>query len=222
MSVNVTFTVPTQACALGRSIGDDPETRIEIDRIVPTDDTVMPFFWVLNGESDAFASSAEREPAIDHITIVDRVENGALLSARWNHEAAGTFRGIVQNDGTLLDARANTVEWEFSVRFADGDRAASFTQFCRENEIPISLTRVSGSANRRGDSLGDMTPEQREAMAVAYRTGYFDEPRRITLDELAARFDISPRAVAGRLRRGQARLIEATGLADSTQTDPAK
>ncbi|WP_224334703.1 helix-turn-helix domain-containing protein [Haloprofundus halobius] len=221
MSVNVTFTIPTQDCALGRSIGDDPQTRIEIDRVVPTGDTVMPFFWLLNGESDHFASSARCEPAIDQINIVDRVDDGALLSARWNHGAAGTLRGIVENDGTLLEARANSVEWHFSVRFADGDRATAFTQFCRENEIPISLTRVSASTDRRLDPLGDMTPEQREAMAVAYRAGYFDEPRRITLDELAARFDISPRAVAGRLRRGQAKLIEATGLADSAQSKPA-
>ncbi|WP_224268409.1 helix-turn-helix domain-containing protein [Haloprofundus salinisoli] len=217
MSVNVTFTVPTQACALGRSIGDDPQTRIEIDRIVPTGDTVMPFFWLLDGELDAFVSAARREPAIDRISIIDRVDNGALLSARWNHGAAGTLRGIVRNDGTLLEARATPVEWHFSVRFAGGDRATAFTQFCRENDVPISLTRVSPSADRRNDPLGGMTPEQRETIAVAYRAGYFDEPRRTTLDELASNFDISPRAVAGRLRRGQAKLIEATGLADIIQ-----
>ncbi|WP_117594851.1 helix-turn-helix domain-containing protein [Haloprofundus halophilus] len=221
MSVNVTFTVPTAACALGRSIGDDPGTRIEIDRIVPTGDTVIPFFWLLDGDCDAFTSSARDEPAIDRISVVDRVDEGALLSARWNHGAAGTLRGIVQTDGTLLEARANHAEWHFSVRFDGGDDAAAFRQFCRENEVPISLTRVSAAADRRSDPLSEMTAEQREAMAVAYRAGYFDEPRRVTLDELAAKFGISPRAVAGRLRRGQAKLIEATGLADDTRTNRA-
>ncbi|XVH32088.1 helix-turn-helix domain-containing protein [Haloferacaceae archaeon DSL9] len=218
MSVVVEFTVPTTACALGRSIQTAPELTIELDRVVPTGDTVMPFFWVWGPVTSPFETAARSEPAIDQLTAVDRIETGTLFAAQWNRDAAGTLRGIVQSDGTILHARANQERWLFQVRFHGADETAAFRTFCSENDVPINIQRITTDPDHQSDRRYDLTTEQREALAVAYQAGYFDEPRRATLDELADELGISPRAVTGRLRRGQAKLIERTGIGVAPDT----
>lgn len=61
----------------------------------------------------------------------------------------------------------------------------------------------------------DLTPEQRDTLLTALERGYFEEPREITLQELAEVLDLSPTAVSGRMRRGQATLV-ARSLATDT------
>lgn len=213
MSTVIEFTVPARSCALGRSLGDDPAALLEVDRIVPTEGSVMPFFWVWGTDVDAFYEAASAESAIDRLTIVDRLEEGALFAAEWNPDAAGTLCGIAETDGALLDARATCAEWRFEVRFADAAATSEFRTFCRERGVSVSIERVTSSAESPDHHYG-LTPEQREALVVAYEMGFFEEPRRATLDEIASELDISARAVAGRLRRGQTTLLERTGLID--------
>lgn len=219
MSVVIEFTVPAESCALGRSLGGDPDALLELDRIVPTDGTVMPFFWLWTTDVEGFTGAARAEPAIDRLIPVDRVDGGTLFSAEWNPDAAGTLFAIAETGGAVLDARANVTEWTFEVRFTDSTSTSEFRSLCRKREVPISISRVS-TTSEPPDRCYGLTVEQREALAVAYRLGYFEEPRQATLEDLAAELDVSPRAVAGRLRRGQATLLERTGLMDHPPTAP--
>ncbi len=214
MSVRVEFSVPASACALGRSLGDNPELSIELDRIVPTDSTIMPFFWLWGPDVESFCAAAREEPAIETLTIIDEVDNGALFRARWDPDAVGTLRSITDTDGVLLDARADTTGWAFEVRFADSEQTSRFRELCAKRDVPIQVTRVRTGAERPTHDGYRLTDEQSEALAAAYRLGFFTEPRSATLEELADELGISPRAVAGRLRRGQATLLEETGLAE--------
>ncbi|ADJ14597.1 helix-turn-helix domain-containing protein [Halalkalicoccus jeotgali] len=211
MSTVIEFTVPADSCSLGRALGGESEALIEIDRIVPTDDTILPFFWVWGRDPEAFVASANDEPAIDRITLVDRVEDGALFSVRWNREEAGTLFAISRSEGALLDARATPEEWHFEVRFAERTDVTDFRSFCEDRNVPLTIERVIPTHTPDEDRYG-LTAEQQEALTVAYRQGYFEEPRSVTLQEVAAELGISPRAVAGRLRRGQAALLEHIGL----------
>ncbi|MFC6756071.1 helix-turn-helix domain-containing protein [Halomicroarcula sp. GCM10025894] len=53
-----------------------------------------------------------------------------------------------------------------------------------------------------------MTAPQREALVLAYKNGYYAEPRETNLAELAAEVGISRQAFARRLNRGYRTLIE--------------
>jgi len=211
MSTRIEFTVPTSACALGRSLGGEAGASLELDRIVPIDDTIMPYFWVSGRDPEAFATAARAESAVETISIVDAVEDGTLFAARWNHEEAGTLFAIARSGGVLLDAGATSERWRFEVRFDDREAVAEFRSFCDERGVPLSIERVT-TASPRTDGRYGLTAEQQEALAVAYQRGYFQEPRRATLEDVAREIGISPRALAGRLRRGQARLLERTDL----------
>ncbi|WP_231182864.1 hypothetical protein [Haladaptatus sp. DYF46] len=51
MSIITEFTIDSNEFVFGASMAKIPDTTIELERIVPTSDAVMPFFWV---ESDDF------------------------------------------------------------------------------------------------------------------------------------------------------------------------
>ncbi len=53
-----------------------------------------------------------------------------------------------------------------------------------------------------------LTDAQYDALVTAYRSGYFEEPRALSLSELAEELGISPTAASGRLRRATKRLVE--------------
>jgi hypothetical protein len=80
----------------------------------------------------------------------------------------------------------------------------------RERDIPFTLDRLYREAPGSGDSRYDLTERQREAMILAYESGYFGSTRDCSLEEMADQLDISRQALAGRLRRGHERLIENT------------
>jgi predicted DNA binding protein len=69
------------------------------------------------------------------------------------------------------------------------------------------------------DTDTGLTDSQREALLVAFETGYFEEPRNATLSEVAADLDISQPAASGLLRRGIKRLIVSSLMDDSDEPD---
>ncbi|AIF69113.1 hypothetical protein PAP_03465 [Palaeococcus pacificus DY20341] len=58
--------------------------------------------------------------------------------------------------------------------------------------------------------LSKLTGRQAEVLLLAYKSGYFDEPRRVTLRELAQMLDLSPSTVKEHLRKAQRKILEET------------
>lgn len=56
--------------------------------------------------------------------------------------------------------------------------------------------------------LHDLTPKQWEALELAAERGYYDQPRSVDLDGLAAVLSISKSAVSQRLRAAEATIVE--------------
>ncbi|MFC7047119.1 helix-turn-helix domain-containing protein [Halobacteriaceae archaeon GCM10025711] len=210
MPTVVEFTVPASACAIGRSLQVTPETTIEIERVVPTKNAVMPLFWAWGGDADAFAAAVRTEDAVENLTVVEEVDGGVLYAADWDESAMGTLRGIIDTDGVLLGATATVTGWRFRVQFPEGDHATRFQEYCNENGVPITVDRVSALDNPRERNGFGLTDAQREVLVAAYDRGYFDEPRTVGLTELASALGVSDVAVSRRLRRGLKELLGRT------------
>ncbi|AEH36174.1 helix-turn-helix domain-containing protein [Halopiger xanaduensis] len=95
---------------------------------------------------------------------------------------------------------------EFTV---DGDEFPLGALFASLPDVAIELDRIVPTTGSlcpyvwiRGAS-----PAQLEALELAYERGYFDEPRRATLEDLAAGVGITRQSLAGRLRRGHRNLL---------------
>jgi len=59
-----------------------------------------------------------------------------------------------------------------------------------------------------GESLGELTDRQREALEAAYRAGYFNWPRDSTAEEVAETLDISSSTLHSHLRKAEGSLLE--------------
>lgn len=85
----------------------------------------------------------------------------------------------------------------------------------RESGATVSVERIltAGVDNRPDPAL---TAKQREAFRIAVDAGYYDRPRRATLDDIAAELGISPSAVSQRLTGVKRRLatMYAQGIDD--------
>ncbi|WP_165875356.1 helix-turn-helix domain-containing protein [Natrarchaeobius chitinivorans] len=188
--------------------------RIEFERVVPARKSVMPFFWVWGTDFDEFEYEAETEPEISKLVHVDSFEDGRLYRAEWSQYVSGLVRGIKQCDAVLLSGTGEKDHWEFEIRFPNKDDLTDFSSQCIEKELELSLERmhmVSPPSNDRDIGYG-LTPRQRELLTEAAKNGYYEEPRAVSLQELAEDFDISAASATGLLRRGTHQLIDSTIL----------
>jgi hypothetical protein len=98
--------------------------------------------------------------------------------------------------------------WRQTGWFADRDAFTQFSSFWQRTASfrLIRLTR-EGESEPPGEGLTD---RQREALRIAYERGYFDIPRRASLEAVAAELGISASSVSERLRRAQTQLIQET------------
>jgi predicted DNA binding protein len=206
VSVVAEFTAGIDDFPLGPALGVTDTQRVELERVVPTDGGVLPFFWVWTDELDAYVSAAEDHPAVESVTVLSRVDGGALCRARWVDDGTGLVAAVVSSGVTVLDTSTDGSRWWIRVRATDRENVSVLLERCREADVGIELTRL---APESGPNEHDgLTDAQRDILLLALEAGYFEEPREASLEDLAAELDISRQAVGTRLRRAYANLIE--------------
>lgn len=205
------FTIPPERFPFGTTLVEHPGIEIEVDQIVPTRQSALPFFWVRGYDPEAFMEHAEREPAVRDARLLERVEDVALFRAEWHPDAA-LVRRLTDVEVTIVETVGTADHWRFEVRTENRETFADFQAAFEEQGIPISLDRLYDLDEALGQGDGPLTPKQRETLLAAYRDGYFDSPRAASQQDLAEEFGVSRRAVAERLRRGTRNLVAATLL----------
>ena len=207
MSIIAEFSIPPRALPGGDLLTAMPNTTIELERIVPTEENALPFFWVWTDDVTTFVNNAQNDPEIADITVLEEVEHGALVRATWTPEA-DLIHAIKTLRATILEAHATAEEWTFRIRAEHQEGIATFQEIFTTHDIPVILDRLYDLSELVDDHRTVVTDEQRETLLAAYEQGYYERPREIDQQELGEQFDITSRAVSDRLRRGTANLIE--------------
>lgn len=213
MTVVAEFTIPPEAFPFGETLVEMRDVEIEVDQIVPSGESALPFFWVRGCDPEAFMEYAEGEPRVRNNRLLEQVENTALFRAEWALDA-DLIDGLKQLDVTIVKSVGTADHWRFEVRTQDRDSFVEFQRVFEDQGIAIDLNRLYDLEELIEDDHRNLTPEQRETLLTAYREGYFDRPQGATQADLAEEFDISRRAVAERLRRATRNLVGATLLPD--------
>jgi predicted DNA binding protein len=204
------FSVAASTFPLGSVFDDLPEVWVELERIVPTGQVVVPYFWVYGAEREAVVEAFYDKPGVLNIELVDSIDDSVLMRAEWDYEVHGIKRGIFESGLTLLSANGSSEEWRFELRAPDRTSLSAFQTYCRENGISTELTRLYTLSERRVDRAYGLTELQFDGLVLAFEHGYFDSPRRATLEELAVELGVSRPATADRLRRGLRNLLSNT------------
>lgn len=195
---------------LGEIFERFPGATVELERVVPTRETVMPYFWVRGisrDDAESLDGDSSEGTAIERI---DSLDHEHLMRKRWEPgPGRGVLKGLVESNLTLVSARGTNDGWQFELRSDDHGSITRFQSYCREEEIPLQLIDLH-SLTSVSDSDYGLTDKQREALILAYERGYYSPPSGVTLEEVADQLGISRQAVASRLKRGTHRLLEAT------------
>lgn len=201
------FAVAGGSFPLGRIVRSLPDATAEIERIIPTDDTIVPYVWISGIPAADVVAAFENRSAVREVEVIDRFADRVLIRAEWDGEVHGIKRGIVDSGLTLLSAQGSREEWTFELRGTSRAAIGRFRSYCEERGIGVRLRRIGTLADAAQATGFGLTDRQRDALRLAFERGYFDTPRRCHLADLAAELGISRPSVADRLRRGQRRLI---------------
>jgi hypothetical protein len=208
--------MPPESLPAGEALVECPDIQIEIERIVPTAESALPFFWVWGSDPEAFMQKARESPRIAQVALLDDVPGGALFRAEWSPDE-GLIQDIKDLNATIIDATGTSDNWRFEVRTQAQEAFNEFQAVFKQHGIEVHLARLYDLAELVEGDTRSLTPEQRETLLAAYQQGYFEKPREISQKELSESFNISGRAVSERLRRGIRNLI-ATSLLPSGKT----
>jgi len=214
MATVMEFTSPAAEFPLGSVFDNLPGVTVELERLIPHETLIIPYFWVRGTETDDVEASFDPHPGVTAIRMVDSVEDEYLLRAEWKQEYFGILSALARANVVVLTGIGTKDEWRFEVRGESQEAIAEFREYCQEHDIPIEITAVHAMLPIKGEGF-ELTETQREALVLAYERGYFDSPRESSLEEIADELGITQQSLSSRLRRGHRRLIGATlgGLA---------
>lgn len=214
MSTVAEFTLPAQEFALGTVFADLPDVTIQLERVIPDANGVVPYFWVRGTESENIVAQFSAHPGVRDIQEVDQVDGEYLMRCAWVSEYDSVLDALIAPEVILLSAIGTAEGWTFELRGESRDSIAEFSDYCHEHGVPVTLTELR--ALRPLDAKQNLTDTQREALRLAYERGYFNSPRETTLQEIAEELGISQQALGSRIRRGNRRLIEQALIEDHT------
>lgn len=213
MATVAEFTIPSQGLPLGSIFERHPEVSVELERVIPTGRGIVPYIWVRGiPESDEGTIRAAflTRPDVRDVELVDKVEGEHLLRVEWRPEYRGILQAIVEAEVVLLSGVGTGEEWTIEVRADERDAIATFQQYCRDNDLPVTLRQLRTLFRLPAENEHGLTEPQREALVLAYERGYYESPRTVTLEEMADELGITGQSLGARLRRGINRLVGST------------
>lgn len=210
MAIEATFTATDGEFPLAAVFAEFPDAEIELDRVVPTDQFIVPYFWVRDAEIEKISMENVTHPGIHNIRVIDDVDGAAFIRIDWDLAFESVLTAIIETNVNLISALGREDQWSFEFRADSQQALADFQSYCRDHEIPLELTKLHALSPLESGQEYDLTDAQREAMTVAYTMGYFESPRGATRQDVATELGISPQAVGDRLQRGTRRLIAST------------
>lgn len=216
MSTLIEFTIPAAAVALEDSFRRYPHLRVELGRAVtcPAGRSILWTVGVSPATAEAALADDESIDAVTCLTTGNGAERQPDLDPKPESESSSRNQAlheiewvdglpaVLQSlgcDGTVLEATATAGRWHVTAVAPD---RTSLTAAYRSCEIPIEIESITTMSVDAVQDRSTLTECQLETIATALERNFYEIPRAVTLEELAADLDVSHQAVSERLRRG--------------------
>lgn len=208
MTVIAEFTIDSEEFVLGQVLALDPDTHVEMERVVPASGRVMPYVWIHGGDLEAFEAAVRSSDYVSGLTALDVIDDSALYRIDWDEQVESLIFGMAKTDATILEARGNE-EWQFRIRFDDHSGLTRFHNYCTGHGIRFQLDRVyTLTENQDGGYAFDLTDAQRRTLVTAVENGYFEVPRGTTLTEIGEKLGITEQSASENVRRATNKVLQ--------------
>ncbi|MFD1513587.1 helix-turn-helix domain-containing protein [Halomarina rubra] len=189
--------------ALGPSFERHADLRVRVERVAASrPGAPLTFAWVGGVADPTEALSAD--PTVSLRSVLADRSDESLCELGYGDHVSLVVDVVASRSGTVLAAMARNGEWSLRVRYPSRERLADSVETLARFDVEAELAQIGG---RSGSPVGDLTDKQRETVATAYERGYFEIPRRVSLEELAEELDVTHQALSERLRRAEQVLL---------------
>jgi len=205
---------------LTETVTHDPSSKVTSVSEAGTDPTSGRFFYrIESSDFSRFEDGLGRDNTVgDFERVIETRDREAIYSFEYTDEAKILSPVISNANGVILGMENDGEAWIFTIWLPERTNLMELWDYARQHDVEIELLRVNEYASL-GTTDAGLTDSQRDALLVAFETGYFEEPRDATLSEVAAELDISQPAASGLLRRGVKRLVVASLLDGSEASE---
>jgi len=198
------------------SVTFDQSSKVMSVSEAGTDPTSRTFYYYIeSSDFHRFEDGLRNDTTIAEFDrVIETRDHEAIYCVEYSGEGILLSPVISAANGVVLDKENDGSAWLFTIWMTERADLRHIWDYAQQKDIDIELLRVNEYASL-GNTDAGLTDSQREALLVALETGYFEEPRKATLGEVAAELDISQPAAGGLLRRGIRRLIISSLLTKS-------
>ncbi|TYT62767.1 helix-turn-helix domain-containing protein [Natrialba swarupiae] len=206
MSTIAELRFPVPDTTLETAFEHAPDATFELESSVSK---TRPCLWVSGVDHERVESAFDADPSVDGYDLLVETRSRLLFDVSFTN-GSGIDRlcdPLLADGGSLLEAWATDGWWQVRIRFPDRDALCNAYDRLVERDINADLRRVT-DVSETAEPETRLTPEQREALEAALEYGYFEIPRRISMEELAAELGISHQALSERFRRAYETLVD--------------
>lgn len=198
--VALTYTIrslPDGEISVISDVGTDPQHDVYFFRIEATD-------------FDAVESALETDHTVADFSAVLERGDQRTYRIEYSDDVKLITPLITERGGLTLESKSYLNGWMLLLQLEGHDVLCELDEYAKEEGIRFDVLELKQTDEFDDQFDFGLTASQIETLVAAYRDGYYDEPRDISMEKLASLLGISHTATSGRLRRGSARLIEET------------
>lgn len=204
------FRVSHPHLALTRTVEHDRTARLRPIREAGTDPTTGRYLYCVCSEDfDRFEQGLREDPTVREFERVLVLENTGVYAVTYTDDVLLFSTEVVRANGVVLDIRNDGTTWVLKTWLPGREAARRLWEFADARGVEMTIERINEHASIVPRGYG-LTASQREALLTALESGYFEEPRGASLEEIASELDVSQPSVSGLLRRGFRQLLLAT------------
>jgi hypothetical protein len=211
--------------ALADTLGELPELKVSVIPEASTNPRRSVYLMRFDdGSRSEITETVEADHTVSNITPMPEFGDDPVLAMEFANETMLLGPEVTRHDGIVLEAQSAVLDddpgprgWHERWLLPDRESLHAIWEHARDEGFDFEVLEFYQRGSTDPEYLGSNAPtnQQHEALVLAYERGYFAEPRETSLEELADELDLSPTAVAGRLKRGMRSLIDMTVAADA-------
>lgn len=204
--------------ALGR------QERVLRDALLHVDafgDATGVFLYVCRGDAEAAMEVVrDHEHVIGHELLDADDESFSLYLYVAGGEPAGSLMAIVQEYRLLVKTPIAFVDDGILATVVGEPRMFRDALQSLPETLDISIEQVGQYTPGGRNAISKLTDRQREIFQAAMDAGYYEIPRQVTQQEIAAEFEVTVSTVDEHLRKAEAELLSALTAAPGTGRSP--
>lgn len=214
-ATHVTGQLPAEAFALSETFRAIPDLTVRCAPFAAAGKAAsMPLMWAQTDETD-LTSTLAQDQTVTAIEELFRTGDQHLYRMKWTDDIHCRMEILLQSRGILRRSWGTDSEWTVNLIYPDRDTLRQANKCWEQYNLPLQVDSIISSPPDQQSQCG-LTQVQHRSLIQACEQGYFQVPRKIGLNELAEKMNISHQALSERLRRGHNTLIEATLLNPSS------